>query len=92
MYESALHVALAHRAVSFTAQAPVAIVFEGCSVRQARIDLIVLDSVIVEVKAVPLLAPIHFSQPRAYLAATGLHVGLLLNFNSPTLTIKRVVA
>ena len=34
---------------------------------------------------------VHFAQVKSYLKATGLHVGLLLNFNAPTLVVKRVV-
>jgi GxxExxY protein len=37
------------------------------------------------------LEDIHYAQLRSYLKATGLHVGLLLNFNAPTLVVKRVV-
>ncbi len=44
-----------------------------------------------ELKAVRAFEDIHFSQLRSYLKATGLKVGLLLNFNASTLMIKRVV-
>ena len=47
--------------------------------------------IIVELKAVKALEDIHYAQLKSYLKATGLHVGLLLNFNSPTLIVKRVV-
>ena len=46
---------------------------------------------IIELKAVKELADIHFSQLRSYLKATGLQVGLLLNFAKPRLEIKRIV-
>jgi len=42
-------------------------------------------------KAVKNLDDIHFAQVKSYLKATRLHIGLLLNFNAPTLTIKRIV-
>jgi GxxExxY protein len=45
----------------------------------------------VELKAVEALEKIHFAQVKSYLKATGLRVGLLLNFNAPTLVIKRIV-
>lgn len=56
-----------------------------------RLDLVVGDEIILELKAVKALEDIHFAQLRSYLKATGLKVGLLLNFNAPTLLIKRVV-
>ncbi len=56
-----------------------------------QLDLVVENEVVVELKAVKALEDIHFAQVKSYLKATGLHVGLLLNFNTPTLTIKRIV-
>jgi GxxExxY protein len=91
VYESALKIALRHRSIPYVSQHPVDIVFEGCLVGRAKLDLVV-GGVVVEIKAVKVLANIHHAQLRSYLAATGLHVGLLLNFNSPVLTIKRVIA
>ena len=44
-----------------------------------------------ELKVVKALEDIHYAQVRSYLNATGLHVGLLLNFNATTLVIKRIV-
>ena len=49
------------------------------------------DEIVVELKAVKALEDIHYAQVKSYLKATGLHVGLLLNFNAPTLVVKRVV-
>ncbi len=56
-----------------------------------RLDLIVENEIIVELKAVKELIDIHFAQLRSYLKATSLKVGLLLNFSKPTLEVKRVV-
>jgi GxxExxY protein len=58
-----------------------------------RLDLLVEDQVIVELKAAARLEPIHTSQVVSYLRATGLRAGLLMNFNSQWLrgSIKRVV-
>jgi GxxExxY protein len=58
-----------------------------------RPDLLVSDSVIVEIKAVERLDPIHIAQVLTYLRVTGLRVGLLLNFNSAILRkgIRRVI-
>jgi GxxExxY protein len=58
-----------------------------------RIDMIVSNSILVEIKSVERLAPVHTSQVRTYLQLSGLHTGLILNFNTPSLRdgIKRVV-
>ena len=56
-----------------------------------RLDLLVENKLIVELKAVKEFTDIHFAQLRSYLKATGLKTGLLLNFSKPTLEIRRVV-
>lgn len=67
--------------------------YRGELISEHRPDLIVENEAIVEVKSVERLAPIHWAQLLSYLRITGLHVGLLLNFNSPTLRAgtRRVV-
>ena len=91
VYDAAMRVSLTHRGVPFGAQVPVDISFEGEFVGRARIDLIAGQHIVLELKAVERLHDIHFAQLKSYLRATRLHVGLLLNFYSPTLTIKRVL-
>lgn len=91
IYESALKTALRHRGIVYEAQKEVTILFEGEESGVHRLDLVVDDEIVVELKAVKALEDIHFAQVRSYLKATGLHVGLLLNFNAPTLIVKRVV-
>ena len=53
--------------------------------------MLVDGKIVVEIKAAKTLESIHFVQVKSYLKATGLEVGLLLNFNAPTLVAKRVV-
>ena len=91
VYEKALTVALTHRDIRWTSQREIVIVFEGEEVGLHRLDLIVEEQIIVELKAVKALEEIHFAQLKSYLKATGLHIGLLLNFNATVLLIKRVV-
>jgi GxxExxY protein len=55
------------------------------------LDLIVDREIVVELKAIKALEDVHFAQVRSYLKATGLHVGLLVNFNAPALVVKRIV-
>jgi GxxExxY protein len=58
-----------------------------------RLDLVVANSVVVEIKSVERFAPVHHAQLLNYLRVSGLRVGLLVNFNLPTLQegIKRIV-
>ena len=91
IYQKATEVALQHRGIAFQRQKEVHVYFEEVDVGLQRLDLVVEDQVILELKAVKALEEIHFAQLRSYLKATGLRIGLLLNFNAPTLVIKRVV-
>jgi GxxExxY protein len=91
IYQKAMEVAFEHRGIPISRQKEVLVYFEEVPVGLQRMDLVVDSQIIVELKAVKAFEDIHFAQLRSYLKATGLHVGLLLNFNAPTLAIKRVV-
>jgi GxxExxY protein len=91
IYQKAMEVALAHREIAFERQKPIHVFFEEVDVGLHLLDLVVAGDIIVELKAVKAFEDIHFAQLRSYLKATRLHTGLLLNFNAPTLAIKRVV-
>lgn len=58
-----------------------------------KIDLLVNNKVIIELKAVEILAPVHYSQVLTYLKLSGIKLGLLINFNAKTLkdNIHRIV-
>ena len=91
IYQKAMEVALTHREIAFDRQKEIHVFFEEVDVGLHRLDLVVCNQVILELKAVKTLEDIYFAQLRSYLKATGLDVGLLLNFNAPTLIVKRVV-
>ena len=91
IYEEALKVELSEHDLHFEAQKEIHVEYLGVEVGVHRLDLVVENSIILELKAVKELAEIHFAQLRSYLKATGLRTGLLLNFAKPTLEIKRVV-
>jgi GxxExxY protein len=91
LYHAALEVSLTHRGISYQSQVGVDMRFEDVLIGQARIDLVVANQIVLELKAVEKLHDIHFAQLKSYLHATQLRVGLLLNFNAPVLTIKRMV-
>ena len=93
VYEEALCVELKLRGIPFTRQAALGVDYKGHAVGEGRLDLLVGDALVVELKAVDALAPIHSAQLLSYLKATGYQLGLLINFNVPVLRngIKRVV-
>jgi GxxExxY protein len=91
IYEESLKVELSNNGLHFDNQKEIRIEYLGVDVGIHRLDLVVENEVIVELKAVKELSDINFAQLRSYLKATGLRVGLLLNFSKPTLEVKRVV-
>jgi GxxExxY protein len=93
VYEEALCLELASRSVPFVRQAVVPIYYKGQTIGEGRLDLLVGGSLVVELKAIELLAPIHTAQVISYLKATGNQLGLLINFNVPILKngIKRII-
>jgi GxxExxY protein len=99
LLESAYEECLCHElnlsGLRFQRQVSVPVAYKGLRLECAyRLDLLVEDLVIVEIKAVDELAPIHQAQVLTYLKAMGKEVGLLLNFNVPVLKdgIRRVIS
>ena len=90
VYENALLIALQEKGLKVASQVPLAVMFRGRSVGEFVADLVLEDKVIVELKAVKALAPEHQAQVINYLNATGLDVGLLVNFGRPKLEYKRL--
>jgi GxxExxY protein len=91
VYEEAFKVELSEHNLKVESQKEVTIKYLGVVVGLHRLDLVVEGKVIVEMKAAKELADVHLAQLRSYLKATGLRVGLLLNFAKPKLQIRRVV-
>ena len=93
VYEEALCVELELQKIAFARQVNVAVDYKGKPVGEGRLDLTVNNLVVVELKAVDSLAPIHVAQVLSYLKATHMNLGLLINFNEPVLKngIRRVV-
>jgi GxxExxY protein len=92
VYEEAMYVELSHRGIGFVRQAGIGVNYKGTIVGEGRVDVLVEDALVVELKAVEALAPIHTAQVLSYLKATGGHIGLLINFNVVRLRsgIKRI--
>ena len=90
VYEEALAVEFALCGIQFVRQKPVALFYKDHQVGEHRLDFVVDEKIVLELKAVSALEDIHFAIGRSYLKATNLDDGLLLNFATPVLTIKRV--
>ncbi|MBA4419987.1 MAG: GxxExxY protein [Anaerolinea sp.] len=93
-YEACLAYELIKAGIPFERQKALPLVYKGNLIECGyRLDLIVASKVIVEIKAIDGLTPIHEAQLITYLKLSGCNVGLLINFNVRQLThgIKRVV-
>ena len=94
VYEACLCQELKQRAIPFEAQVPVPVVYEGVTLDAGlRLDLLVGDAVVVEIKAVEKMLPLYEAQVLTYLKLAGRRLGLLINFNVPVIRegIKRIV-
>src|SRR5688572_27308727 len=91
--ESALCIELRAAGLSFQRQVSLPLWYKGELLGEHRPDLIVGEQVVVEVKSIERLAPVHTAQMLTYLRVAQLRVGLILNFNSAVLRsgIKRVL-
>jgi GxxExxY protein len=92
-YERAMCVELEEARIRYACEVPVPIEYKGRTIGDYRIDLLVDDTVVVEIKSVERFDPIFEAQVLTYLRVTGKRVGLLINFNSRLLKdgIKRYV-
>ena len=91
IYEQALRFELTDRGIPFQSQKGIEVLYGDRQVGNHVLDLLVAGRLVVELKAVKQLEDIHFAQVKSYLQATGAKVGLLMNFNSRTLDVRRVV-
>jgi GxxExxY protein len=93
-YEECLCRELSLRGIAFKRQVPLPIEYKGAKLDcQFRIDILVEDLLVVELKSVEKIEPIHRAQLLTYLRLSGRWLGLLINFNAPALRkgIKRLV-
>jgi GxxExxY protein len=93
IYEEALACELDSRGIPYARQPAIELAYKGRVIGDLRPDLVVQGSVIVELKAVDRLAPVHLAQALSYLRATDLPLALLINFNAPLLLrgVRRVI-
>lgn len=89
VYEQALAVEFASSGIQFVRQHTVPLFYRDHQIGEHRLDFLVEGKIVVELKAVSTLEDIHFAVGRSYLKAMSLDDGLLLNFATAPLTIKR---
>ena len=90
VYEQALAVEFAIRGIAFVRQQAIPLFYRDHQIGEHRLDFVVEGKIVVELKAVEALENVHFAIVRSYLKAAGLSDGLILNFASMPLTVKRV--
>lgn len=92
-YERALVKELAHRGIPARSQVPITANYKGEAVGEFYADVIVDEKVILELKCVDRVLSVHRSQLLSYLRATGLRLGIIINFSAPVIwkAMRRVV-
>lgn len=93
IYESALCVEFDERHIAYACQMPINVQYKGHELGDMRVDILVEDCLIVELKAVEKLMPIHMAQTMTYLKLAQVQLGLLINFNVTILKdgIQRII-
>ncbi|RPI71765.1 MAG: GxxExxY protein [Desulfobacteraceae bacterium] len=91
VYENALLLELRKRNLKAVNQVPINVLYKGENVGEYVADILVEDQVVIELKTVDKLEKIHEAQILCYLKATGIKVGLLMNFKKSKVEIKRMV-
>jgi len=91
VYENALQIELKNRGLKAASQVPLKVTYKDQIVGDYFADIVVEDKVLVELKTVDKVSGIHEAQLLNYLKATGIQVGLLINFYHPKVEIKRFI-
>jgi GxxExxY protein len=91
IYQRALAIEFKLQGISFDREFEMPIFYKGEQIGTRRVDFFVANKVMVELKAIILLEDVHLAQAINYLEAYNMEVGLLLNFGSKSLDIKRLM-
>lgn len=93
LYQAALEVEFGLRSIPFAREVIVPVLYKGCVIGERRLDFIVGGKLVVELKAIEQLAPVHKAQVLTYLKITNLKLGILINFNVELLKdgVKRII-
>lgn len=92
VYHRALELEFTAQGIAFARQFPIQLLYRGRVVGYGRLDFLVEDAVIVEIKSVETLSRLHMAQVMSYLRITKLKLGLLINLNVPRLVdgVRRI--
>jgi GxxExxY protein len=90
IYHRAMAIALRNARLNFASELEMPIFYEGTKIGTRRVDFIIEETVLLEIKAVISLEDVHLAQGLNYLVAYKLDKGLLINFGSRSLEIKRL--
>jgi GxxExxY protein len=91
IYENAFILELEKHNLHVQRQQEVIVKYDDIEVGRHRLDLIVNDTIVVELKAVKNIEDVHFAIVKSYLKALGKEHGLIINFSKPVLEVKRVI-
>jgi GxxExxY protein len=90
VYEEAMAIELDHLGIKFERQKSIPIIYREKKIKDHRLDFLIEKLIVLEIKAVAELEAIFFAIVRSYLKITNLQDGLLINFSTMPLTVKRV--
>ena len=91
IYQRALEIELEESGLKIAREFTMPIYYKGRKIGERRVDFLIQEIISVELKALLKLEPVHFAQAINYLEAYNLEIGLLLNFGSASLEIKRLL-
>lgn len=90
IYEEALAKELNSRKLKFTRQKNIKVFYKGEEIGEYKLDMVVEDKIILELKAVSAMNELFESQLISYLKATGMKLGIIINFGTKRVSYKRI--
>ncbi len=91
VYQRALVIEMREQGLAFSREHEMELTYKGINIGTRRVDFFVEDKIMVEIKAVTKLEPVHLAQAINYLEAYNLEIGLLINFGTTNLQFKRLM-
>jgi GxxExxY protein len=90
IYQRCLNIEFEKEGVPYVREFEMTVMYEGTQVGTRRVDFLIDQKIMVEIKATSELMDVHLTQAKNYLEAYDLDVGLLINFGTPSLEFKRL--
>lgn len=91
IYQRALAIEFQKSSISFVREKEMSILYNNIEIGTRRVDFFIEDKIMLEIKALTKLEPVHFAQTLNYLEAYHLEIGLLINFGASRLEFKRLI-